>query len=384
MGLKVLMIGAYPLEPGTVNGGIESVTSTLVPALAERDDVDTVTVLRFHEGEASTGFRSEGPKVNVYYIRGQKRFAALTRSFLDVRRARQLASKVKPDIIHGQEIGRRGDIAVRCSPNCVVTVHGMVHVETRMAAERSLRDRLRVRLFDNIVRRVLRRAKVVISISEYDRDELDGQIRGIPLRIGNPTAPEFFSPAAIAPDPPRLLYAGMLTPLKNPLGLVNAFAQARLAVPDARLALIGPQPDVQYLQKIRDRVTALGLDDCVELPGLVDTAQIRSEIAKSRAVVLFSRQENSPTIIAQAMAAGKPVVASRVGGVPEMVDDGETGFLVESEDEVDLSDRLQTLLKDADLCMRMGACAHEVAKQRFMPAEVAAKTVEAYRRALDR
>ena len=100
---------------------------------------------------------------------------------------------MNPDIVHGQEIGRRGDIAVRCSPTSVITVHGMVHVETRMAAERSLRDRLRVRIFDNIVRRVLRRAKVVISISEYDRDALVGMIRGIPLRIGNPIAAEFFS-----------------------------------------------------------------------------------------------------------------------------------------------------------------------------------------------
>ena len=197
------------------------------------------------------GSGSEGPKVNVYYIRGQKRFAALTGSFLDVRRARRIASTVKPDIVHGQEIGRRGDIAVRCSPNCVVTVHGMVHVETRMAAERSLRDRLRVSIFDNIVRRVLRRAKVVISISEYDRDELAGQTRGIPLRIGNPIAPEFFSPVDPGPVPPRLLYAGMLSPLKNPLGLVNAFAEARRAVPDARpLALIGPQLDADYLQAI--------------------------------------------------------------------------------------------------------------------------------------
>ena len=66
-----------------------------------------------------------------------------------------------------------------------------------------------------------------------------------------------------------------------------------------------------------------------------------------------------------------------------MVEDGETGFLVQSEDEVALSDRLQTLLKDEDLCLRMGARAHEVARRRFMPAEVAAKTVEAYRRALE-
>lgn len=381
MGLKILMIGAYPLEPGTVHGGIESVTSTLVPALAERDDVDSVTVLRFHEGEASTGFRSEGPKVNVHYVRGQKRFAALTGSFLDVRRARRLASTVKPDVVHGQEIGRRGDIAVRCDPNSVVTVHGMVHVETRMAAAQSFRNRLRVRLFDNIVRRVLRRAKVVISISSYDSDELAGLIRGIPLRIGNPIAREFFSSETV-PSPPRLLYAGMLSPLKNPLGLVNAFAEARRAVPEARLALIGPQPDAAYLQKIRDRISTLGLDDCVEITGLVDTDRMRREIADSRAVVLFSRQENSPTIIAQAMASGKPVVASRVGGVPEMVDDGETGFLIESGDEVALSDRLQTLLKDDDLSMRMGARANEVARQRFMPSEVAARTVEAYRQAL--
>jgi glycosyltransferase involved in cell wall biosynthesis len=65
-----------------------------------------------------------------------------------------------------------------------------------------------------------------------------------------------------------------------------------------------------------------------------------------------------------------------------MVEDGETGFLVESGDEVALSDRLQTLLKDEDLALRMGAHANEAARQRFMPAEVAAKTVEAYRKAL--
>jgi glycosyltransferase involved in cell wall biosynthesis len=382
MGLKVLMIGAYPLEPGTVNGGIESVTSTLVPALAERDDIDSVTVLRFHDGETSAEFRSEGPKVNVLLVRGQRRFAALTQSFMDVRRARRIVSELKPDVVHGQEIGRRGDIAVRCAPNSVVTVHGMVHVESRMAAERSIRDRLRVKLFDDIVRRVLRRAKVVVSISDYDSDELAGLIRGVRLRIENPTAPEFFAEEAAGETPPRLLFAGNLSPLKNPLGLVNAFAEARRAVPDARLALVGAQPDPQYLQSIRDRVHALGLDDCVEITGLVDTARMRREIAESRAVVLFSRQENMPTIIAQAMAAGKPVVASRVGGVAELVSDGETGFLVDSEDEVALSDRLQALLKDQDLCLRMGERAHRAARQRFMPAEVAAKTVEAYRVAL--
>ena len=383
MGLKVLMIGPYPLEPGMVHGGIESVTSTLVPALAERDDIDSVTVLRFHHGDASTDYRREGPKVEVYYVRGQDRLRTITGSFLDVRRARKLVAELKPDVVHGQEIGWFGDIAVRCSPNSVVTVHGMVHVESRLSAAHSFRDKLRVKPIDMLVRRVLRRAKVVISISNYDAEELAGLIRGTRVSIANPTAAEFFALAPSGPTEPRLLFAGVLRPLKNPLGLVNAFAQAHRAVPEARLVLIGPQPDPGYAQTVRDRVAALGLADSVDIVDLVDNERMRQEIATARAVVLFSRQENSPTIIAQAMAAGKPVVASRVGGVPEMVRDGETGFVVESGDESALADRLLTLLKDQDLCLRMGGRGHEVALDRFTPDGVAGLTAEAYRTALN-
>src|SRR5436190_1975938 len=134
------MIGAYPLEPGNVHGGIESATSTLVPALAEREDIDSVTVLGFHYGDASTTYRREGPKVEVYYLRGQNRLRTITGSFLDVRQARKLVRQVMPDVVHGQEIGSYGDIATKISANCVVTVHGMPHVEIRMSAERSFRD----------------------------------------------------------------------------------------------------------------------------------------------------------------------------------------------------------------------------------------------------
>ncbi len=384
MGLKVLMIGAYPLEPGVVHGGVESATSTLVPALAERDDIDSVTVLRFHHGEASTDYRREAPKVHIYYVRGQYRWRMITRSFLDLRKARKLIAELNPDVVHGQEIGVNSDIAVRCSPNGVVTVHGITYVETHLYHEPSLRTTLRARLIHNVARRVLRRAKVVISISKYDAEELSGLTRGARVSIANPTAAEFFALAPSAPTAPRLLFAGGIIPLKNPLGLVNAFALALRAVPDARLILIGPQPDAAYVKLIRDRVADLGLTDSVDIVGFADNERLLQEIAMARAVVLFSRQENAPTIISQAMAAGKPVVASRVGGVPEMVDDGHTGFLVESEDEAALADRLARVLDDQHLCLRMGSRAHEIALTRFTPEAVAESTVQAYRTALMR
>jgi glycosyltransferase involved in cell wall biosynthesis len=131
-------------------------------------------------------------------------------------------------------------------------------------------------------------------------------------------------------------------------------------------------------------VQDLGLDDCVEIIDQVGNEGMRQLIADARVVVSFSRQENSPTILAQAMAAGKPVVASRVGGVPELVDDDETGFLVESCDEATFADRMVKLLVDQELSLRLGRRANEAATKRFTAAAVAEQTVAAYRTALGR
>lgn len=384
MGLRILMIGTYPLEPGVVVGGVESAMSVLVPALAERDDVDSVTVLRFHHGEAPMAYRRESAKVEIHYLRGQYRWRMLTGGLLDLRKARELAATVRPDVVHGQGIGLNSDIAARCGPNCVVTVHGISYLEAFLYDGPGLRTALRARLLQHVARRVLQRAKVVISISNYDAGELDAVTRGTRVSIANATAADYFALAPPTPTPPRLLFAGGFVSLKNPLGLVNAFAQVRRSVPEARLALVGPQDDAAYAKTVRDRVTALGLDDCVDSLGFVDNVRMRQEIATARAIVLFSRQENAPTIIAQAMAAGKPVVASRVGGVPEMVQDGRSGFLVDSEDESALADRLATVLGDQQLSLRMGRHGHDIALSRFTPQAVAEMTVDAYRTALMR
>lgn len=384
MGIRVLMIGPYPLAPGAVTGGIESVTSTLVPALARRDDVDSVTVLRFCDGDALVGFRREGPKVEVHNLRGQRKFRTITGSVGDLRRARRLVARVKPDVVHGQEIGLSGHLAQRCSRNNVVTVHGVLLSEKRVAGLNLsyLRKTLRDSLMRRMQKRVLRRAKVLISISNWDAEVLDVPIEGIRLSIPNPVGAEFFALSPANVTRPRVLFAGVFDRNKNPLGLLSAFARVRMCVPDACLTLVGPQPDPDYTRCVKERVNELGLDDCVEITGLVGRERIRREIADARVVVLFSRQENSPTILAQAMAAGKPVVASRVGGVGEMVRDGETGFLVGSDDEAALADRMVKLLADQELALRLGKRAHEVAKEQFTAEVVAARTVSAYRKAL--
>jgi glycosyltransferase involved in cell wall biosynthesis len=382
MGLKVMMIGAYPLEPGNVVGGIESVTSTLVPALVERDDIEHVTVLRFHNGSAPVEYRSEGPKVDVFYLRGQDRLRTVTRSFGDLRQARELVADIKPDVIHGQEIGWFGDIATRCGPASVVTVHGMPHLEIRLSARNNMRDRLRIKPIDHMVQQVLRRAGVVISISEYDALQLGERVCGQQRSIPNPAGTEFFELSPPGLTGPRLLFAGVLTPRKNPLGLLRAFSRVRREFPESQLIMAGTHLDQDHARQVVGLVDELGLSENVEITGQLNNHRLREEIVAARAIVLFSRQETAPTIIAQAMAAGKPVVATRVGGVAEMVIDSETGFLVDSEDEAAMAERLITILDDQERCLRMGNCANKLARSRFAPNAVAQLTAEAYRSAL--
>jgi glycosyltransferase involved in cell wall biosynthesis len=109
-----------------------------------------------------------------------------------------------------------------------------------------------------------------------------------------------------------------------------------------------------------------------------------TELMKNASVnVLFSIYENLPVAIAEALTMGKPVVASRVGGIAEMVDDGVNGFLVGSGDEDALADRLVRLLHDERLRRRMGMKARELAMQKWNPDAVAAQTVKAYRLAIE-
>ncbi|MEC3955841.1 glycosyltransferase family 4 protein [Nocardia sp. CDC153] len=380
MGLNVVMIATYPLEPGRIVGGIESVTSTLVPALAAREEIDSLTVLRFHTGETTEVSRREGPKVEVRFLRGQRRLGVATGSFLDVRQARKILAELRPDVVHAHEIGLRGDIATQISDKTVVTVHGLIHLETRLQARTSLKERVRYYLVEAMVRRVLRRAKAVVSISDYDARALGDLVRGEHVSIPNPTAPEFFALSPSGPTEQRILFAGVLSPRKNPEGLLAAFALVLREVPKAKLVLVGPQPDPEYAAAIRAQATELGLDDAIEYAGMVDNDRLRAEIALARAVVLFSHEETSPTILAQAMAAGKPVVAARVGGIPEMVTDGVNGYLVEPGDTAEFADRMVSLLQNQDRALEFGAQGHLMALERFEPDAVARRTVETYLR----
>lgn len=377
-GLNIVLIGPYPLQDGKIVGGVEAVTTTLATALSLEEAVAHVTVLRFHTGQVPVHRRPVNDKLQVWYLRGQARFKMLTRLFLEVRAARRALAELQPDIVHGQGIGHHGEIATQISDRAVVTVHGLPSAERRLRAGHSIKAVVRDQLINRMTRRVARQAQTVISISSYDSQAMAGLVRGRHVVIPNPISPEFFHVPRHESQRQRVLFAGVLARRKNVEGLLRAFALAHRSAPSARLTLVGPEPDPLYAREIRDQVRATGLSDVVDLVGHVDNARLVQEIRACDVVTLFSHEETSPTILAQAMAMRKPIVASHVGGIPEMVIEAENGFLVTPGDERAFAERLGVLLTSPELCREMGEMGHEIARQRFEPSAIARRTVEVY------
>jgi glycosyltransferase involved in cell wall biosynthesis len=154
--------------------------------------------------------------------------------------------------------------------------------------------------------------------------------------------------SATLEDRPALVFAGRLTAQKD-LGL--AF-EALSYVPEAHLSVVGDGPDRPRLEQLRDD---LGLGDRVRFLGPQPRSEALGLMRAADVVVLSSAWENFPHGVVEALAVGTPVVATRVGGVPEIVVDGENGLLVEPGDAAAFGGALRRILDDRPLRERFAA-----------------------------
>jgi glycosyltransferase involved in cell wall biosynthesis len=155
-----------------------------------------------------------------------------------------------------------------------------------------------------------------------------------------------YHPTASAepPAPPTLLHVAVFNEAaKNASGLLRTFAKLHAAQPEVRLVMAGYGPAEAQLHVL---ATELGLlaDEAVRFTGKLDRPAVAAEMRRATAFVLFSHFENLPCVLIEALASGLPVVATTVGGIPELVDDGQTGYLVPPADEAALLAALRRIL----------------------------------------
>lgn len=160
-----------------------------------------------------------------------------------------------------------------------------------------------------------------------------------------------------------VVYAGVLIPRKGVHHLLNAFAA--LDEPGARLRLVGHAENADYAASLRQQAERLGISDRVHFHGAVSQAELAEYFAAARVMVLPSLSEGLGRVVVEAMLLGTPVIGSRVGGIPDMIAPGVTGWLVEAGDEAELAAALQDAFQ-ADV-KAMGANARAFASEFFSP-----------------
>ncbi len=178
-------------------------------------------------------------------------------------------------------------------------------------------------------------------------------------------------------DEKIILFAGRFVHYKGLFYLLEAFSALCKARPDVKLVLLGTGP---LMNDVRGRVHLMGLDNRVMLVGSVSEEDLPRFYVASDVVVVPSRSRSEGFSISalQGMACGRPVIATRVGGVPFLVRNGETGLVVEPRSWEKLAEAISQVLEDAALTARMGREGRKRAENFFSWSRVAKMTEELY------
>lgn len=208
-----------------------------------------------------------------------------------------------------------------------------------------------------IVRGVLGRADLVLALTDEWREVL---LRICPaarvevLRNGV-ALPAEHEPGGAVTAAPRILFLGQVSEDKGAFDLLRAFAQIAGRFPQARLVCAGPGA----LAEAEALARQLGVADRVELPGWLDGARKRRELASATVFALPSRAEGLPMALLEAMSWSLPAIASSVGGIPRLLQHEVSGLLIAPGDLAGLSAGLATLIADPARGMRMGGAARD-------------------------
>lgn len=179
----------------------------------------------------------------------------------------------------------------------------------------------------------------------------------------------------IPPDTPLIVSVGNLRKVKDQQTLIHAAHQLYRQAHSFHLLLVG---DGQRRTALEQLSRDLNMDNLITFMGR--RADVSAILADADIKVLSSRSEGLPAAIMEAMAAGLPVVATAVGGVPELVQDGLTGLLVPPDDAPALAEALATLLNDPSLRQQYGRAGQQHIITHFNLADKVAELEHTYRR----
>ncbi|MDF7823986.1 glycosyltransferase family 4 protein [Pontiellaceae bacterium B12227] len=276
---------------------------------------------------------------------------------------RRILKELKPDVVL-TDLPHETAWAVRFRKafryRVVYTYHGVANSKYYSGAEAVELDRAR-----EAVHRQLKQVDQAVVVSDF----LLKETRSIgveAVRIYNGVDCRLFHPERrfqnLVCTGPVALFIGRYTECKGALYVVQAFRRALENVPNAELVMHGYMESPAYMQQIQSFIVAHGMEQQVHIFGPLDGKEMAYRIHLSHVFVNASMSESFGMPLLEAQACGVPCAAFASEGIPEVVEDGTTGYLAPPADPEELGQRLGELLADESLRLRMGAAALEHAR----------------------
>jgi glycosyltransferase involved in cell wall biosynthesis len=290
-----------------------------------------------------------------------------------VRAVRRKLRQINPDIVHGQGTERYCALAAVCSgfPN-VLTIHGNMR---RLAGVNRARPFSFLWLAARLEGFTLPRSGGVICLSGHTK----GQVAGLaPLSwvVPNAVDSRFFEVERKPASPRQILCVASITPSKNQVQLIRALDPlARQEKFD--LIFYGSSVcEVQYVQEFLRLVQERAW---CRFEGLADRAGVQAALARAALLVLPTLEDNCPMVILEAMAAGVPVAAAKVGGLPDLITDGVDGVLFDLDPSENIGRAVSEILLDDKKASQLASAARSKALASFHPRKIAGRHLEIYR-----
>jgi glycosyltransferase involved in cell wall biosynthesis len=370
-------------------GGPALHVTYLAEGLGGRGYETTLVAGDVARGEESMEGIADRAGIEVVRLPGLSREVSPVRDVGAVRELAALVRRVRPHVIHTHTakagaVGRMAAVlAGRPKPVVVHTFHGHVL--------RGYFGKAGTLVFRGVETGLARVTDRLVAVSPQVRDELVG-LRVAPaakfevIRLGidlerrvafSGDRDEIRRRVGIAPDRFVVGWFGRMTAVKRTLDLLDMLAALRERGVDALLLLVGDGTDRDDLERAAHR---RGLARSVVFLGYQE--DVAGWYAACDAVALTSANEGTPVTLIEALAAGRPVVATRVGGVPDVVDEGETGHLVRPGDTHALAERLALLAADPKRAAEMGAEGRRRSLERYAVSRLVDDVDGLYRRLL--
>jgi len=348
--------------------GSEAHLLSLLPRLRERGW--DVRMLMLHENEPgawdfAAALRARGVPLDAIPLRADFDPAAFVRLAAYLARLRPMI--LHTHLVHADAYGLLAGTAARV-PLRFSTKHGFN--EFREAPYFGLADRAFASLAHVHIAISRGLARYLEDVEGFDDESFEIVHYGI-----DPNG----EPQAYADTVPRLLCVGRLIPIKGHLVLLRAFAEARRQLPELELEIAGQGPLEPALKAL---VRELGVTDAVRFLGQV--SPIQAAIERAAIVVVPSMGEGFGMVALEAMERSRPVIAAAIGGLGELVRDGETGLLIPAGEAEPLRDAIVRVAGDLELARQMGAEGRRRALSRFLQVFCTERTELLYEGALER